>query len=229
MGDDIPLDDLSGVPNQIIAHTNTYFDEPACCWRCLRWFRGSRSLAVPQSAIETQKILVLDLDETLVHGTFTPPDQYDFTVTVPIEAQVYEAFIQKRPFVDDFIQAVLNLFYVVVFTASLRQYADPIIDQICPSLPAKQRMFRDDCTFKDGCFVKDLSIFNVPLEQVIIVDNNPASFLLHPENALLSDTWEGNPEDRQLMDFILPVLTECSRASNVKTVLASHHGPDFPK
>jgi Dullard-like phosphatase family protein len=167
---------------------------------------------------------VLDLDETLVHSTLARPHNYDFTVFVTVDSHPAPAFIQKRPFVDDFLRSVLNVFRVVVFTASVKQYAGPIIDQICPSLPARQRMFRQHCTHRKGGFVKDLAIFKVPLERVIIVDNNPGSFLLHPDNGLLCSSWEGNPDDTELIDYILPVLTQCSTADDVKTVLASHRG-----
>jgi Dullard-like phosphatase family protein len=218
-------DDLLRAENQIVAHADARFEEP-CCWCCLRFFARSRPRAcIPDVIVKAQKILVLDLDETLIHCSFHPPAEYDFMVSVPVETQVFDAYIQKRPFVDEFIAKVINSFYVVIFTASLQQYANPIIDQICPSLPQEQRMFRENCTFKDGFYVKDLSIFSAPLENIVIVDNNPASFLMHPDNAILSETWEGDPTDTELMDYILPVLTACISADDVKPILAEHRKP----
>jgi Dullard-like phosphatase family protein len=167
-----------------------------------------------------RKVLVLDLDETLVHCTFQQPDAYDFTVSVPFDGSVFEAYVQKRPFVDDFLHEVLQVFQVVIFTASLSQYANPIIDLLCPSVPSANRMFREHCLFHDGFFVKDLGIFNRPLGEVIIVDNNPSSFLLHPENAILSQTWVGNPTDTELMDVIWPILRRCVMVDDVRQVIA---------
>jgi Dullard-like phosphatase family protein len=213
------LEDLLRAENQIIAHADTRFEEP-CCWCCLRHFQRPIAHSVlPQPAAQ-QKILVLDLDETLVHCSFYPPPYHDFTVSLSIESQVSDVYIQKRPNVDEFIAEVFRLFYIVIFTASLEPYANPIIDRICPDLPRQQRLFREDCTFRDGYFVKDLSIFGAPLEHVLIVDNNPGSFFLHPQNAILSRTWEGDRTDTELMDYILPLLRECVPADDVVPVLA---------
>ena len=166
------------------------------------------------------KILVLDLDETLVHCSFHPPEYYHECVTINIDGVEYEVYVQERPFLADFLADVMKNFYVVIFTASLSQYANPIIDLICPTLPPQQRLFRESCTFVDGVYVKDLTIFHTPLEQVIIVDNNPFSFLLHPANAILSDTWEGDTNDTQLNSLILPILHQCIPANDIKEVLS---------
>jgi Dullard-like phosphatase family protein len=169
---------------------------------------------------DERKLLVLDLDETLVHCTFQRPDQYDFTIFVPLEGVVFEVFVQKRPFVDDFLREVLCLFQVVVFTASISPYANPIIDRLCPQVPQEQRLFREHCTLADGYFVKDLGVFNRPLGEVVIVDNNPLSFMLHPDNAILSQTWEGDQEDRELVDVIWPALKRCAEVPDVRQVLS---------
>ena len=39
------------------------------------------------------------------------------------------------------------------------------------------RLFRDDCTFYRGMFVKDLKRLGRDLDRVIIVDNSPNSYL----------------------------------------------------
>jgi Dullard-like phosphatase family protein len=166
-----------------------------------------------------KKVLVLDLDETLVHCSFHPPDWHDFCISLQMEENTFDVYVQKRPHVDEFLTEVMSDFYVVIFTASLAQYANPIIDQICPSLPQPQRMFRDSCTFYDGLFVKDLTLFQVPLENVVIVDNNPCSFYLHPANAILSETWVGDKGDNQLTTDILPLLKRCKSADDVRDIL----------
>lgn len=75
-----------------------------------------------------KKCLVLDLDETLVHSSFKPVANADFIIPVEIEDQVYQVYVLKRPRVDDFMKAVGEKFEVVIFTASLSKYADPVID-----------------------------------------------------------------------------------------------------
>ena len=225
MTDAKPDDALMEVENMVIAHANTRFEDPSrrSCCPCFRRRKNCAQVPVVLEEVSTtQKVLVLDLDETLVHCCFHPPDTFDFCIPIEIEGSTFDVYIQKRPFVDEFLAEVLRHFYVVIFTASLSQYANPIIDIICPTLPPGQRLFRESCTFYEGLFVKDLTIFNTPLEKVIIVDNNPCSFLMHPENAIQSETWEGQRDDKELMDYILPILKKCVTVPDVRKVLAMH-------
>jgi TFIIF-interacting CTD phosphatase-like protein len=62
----------------------------------------------------------------------------------------------------------------------MRDYANPIIHIICPSIPADRRPFPDACLQHEGFSMKDMRVFNRTLEEIIIVDNNPASFFWHP-------------------------------------------------
>jgi Dullard-like phosphatase family protein len=188
---------------------------PRCC--CCRRAPPPPAPADPPG----RKTLVLDLDETLVHCTFQEPPRFDFAVAVAVDGGALRAYVRKRPFVDDFLAAVLARFRVVVFTASLAPYANAIIDVLCPQLPRAQRLFREHCTPREGYFVKDLALLGRPLADLIIVDNNPTSFLFQPGNAILSRTWEGDPADRELIDVILPLLRRCADAPDARAVLAA--------
>lgn len=66
-----------------------------------------------------KKCLVLDLDETLVHSSFTAIDTADFVVPIKIEETWHQVYVTKRPGVDEFLQRVARQYEVVVFTASL--------------------------------------------------------------------------------------------------------------
>ena len=46
------------------------------------------------------------------------------------------------------------------------------------------RLFRESCVFHKGNYVKDLSVIGRKLEEVIIIDNSPASYIFHPDNAV---------------------------------------------
>lgn len=48
----------------------------------------------------------------------------------------------------------------------------------------RARLFRESCVFHRGNYVKDLSRLGRKLSNVIIVDNSPASYIFHPENAV---------------------------------------------
>lgn len=66
------------------------------------------------------------------------------------------------------------------------QYADPVADLLDRWGVFRARLFRESCVFHRGNYVKDLSRLGRELSKVIIVDNSPASYIFHPENAVSS-------------------------------------------
>lgn len=48
----------------------------------------------------------------------------------------------------------------------------------------RARLFRDSCVFHRGNYVKDLNSLGRDLRRVVIVDNSPASYIFHPDNAV---------------------------------------------
>jgi len=78
--------------------------------------------------------LVLDLDETLVHSSFKPPTARepppDIVLPVDIEGRICNVFVVVRPGGLKFLSEVAKYYEVVIFTASLSKYADPLMDII---------------------------------------------------------------------------------------------------
>lgn len=113
--------------------------------------------------------LVLDLDETLVHSSFSSvPSDINFSLF--LEDQEYSIFVLKRPEVDRFLKVCCELFEVVIFTASLEEYASPLIDLLDIEKKIPYRLYRDSCTIINNNFVKDLSRLGRDLNHVVIVD-----------------------------------------------------------
>ena len=91
-----------------------------------------------------KKILVLDLDETLVHSSSRGSRYHDHVIEVLIEKHVCLYYVYKRPHVDYFLKKVSEWYKVVIFTASLPEYADPVIDWLDSRLCViSKRFFRD--------------------------------------------------------------------------------------
>jgi carboxy-terminal domain RNA polymerase II polypeptide A small phosphatase len=49
---------------------------------------------------------------------------------------------------------------VVVYTASLSKYADPLLDELDVHKVVKKRLFRENCVFHEGHYVKDLDLLD---------------------------------------------------------------------
>ena len=87
---------------------------------------------------------------------------------------------------------------IVVYTASLNKYADVLLDLLDPHRVIRTRLFRESCVFYEGNYVKDLCLLNRDLSQCIIIDNSPASYMFHPENAIDCSSFIDDVNDREL-------------------------------
>ena len=89
-------------------------------------------------------------------------------------------YVHKRPHCDEFLRKVCKWYKLVIFTASVQEYADPVIDWL--ELERKYfvgRLYRQHCTFRNGAYIKDLSSVEPDLSKVIILDNSPISYIFH--------------------------------------------------
>ncbi|NXV85178.1 CNEP1 phosphatase, partial [Calonectris borealis] len=85
-----------------------------------------------------RKILVLDLDETLIHShhdgvlrpTVRPGTPPDFILKVVIDKHPVRFFVHKRPHVDFFLEVVSQWYELVVFTASMEIYGCAVADKL---------------------------------------------------------------------------------------------------
>uniref|UniRef100_A0A3B3SJE4 CTD small phosphatase like n=2 Tax=Paramormyrops kingsleyae TaxID=1676925 RepID=A0A3B3SJE4_9TELE len=116
-----------------------------------------------------------------------------------------------------------ELFECVLFTASLAKYADPVADLLDKWGVFQARLFRESCVFHRGNYVKDLSRLGRELRRVIIVDNSPASYIFHPENAVAVQSWFDDMTDTELLDLI-PVFEALSVEDDVCDALSSLRG-----
>jgi CTD nuclear envelope phosphatase 1 len=175
--------------------------------------RRQPSYTLSQPSDAPKKTLIIDLDETLIHSmakggrmstghmvevrlggsvptptspTHTmpqaPPSQYG--PGVPILYYVHE-----RPGCHDFLRKVSKWYNLVVFTASVQEYADPVIDW----LERERRYFsgryyRQHCTLRNGAYIKDLAQVEPDLSRVMILDNSPMSYIFHEGEPAHQDT-----------------------------------------
>ena len=79
----------------------------------------------------------------------------------------------------------MQIYYeVIIYTASLSKYADPLMDILDEEKSVSSRLFKEHCTFYKGMYVKDHSEIGRDLRDVIIIDNLPTAYLFLPDNAI---------------------------------------------
>ncbi len=70
---------------------------------------------------------MLDLDETLVHSSFKPIENVDIILPVEIEGNICNIYILVRPGVSAFLKKLQKHYEMVIYTASLSKYAEPLV------------------------------------------------------------------------------------------------------
>ena len=163
-----------------------------------------------------KKTLILDLDETLIHSSLIPFNIKD-EITVKINPSTsknktinnnneninYKIYVLKRPYVNIFLSIVCDIFEVVIFTASVSDYANPILDLLDTEKKIKYRLYREHCIKIDkDKYIKNLYCLGRDLNNVIIIDNNPISYALNIENGIPISTWQTNQADNELIKLI---------------------------
>nr|XP_002123407.1 CTD nuclear envelope phosphatase 1A-like [Ciona intestinalis]XP_009860394.1 CTD nuclear envelope phosphatase 1A-like [Ciona intestinalis] len=176
-----------------------------------------------------KKVLVLDLDETLIHSRHdsggllrpavkpdTPPD---FVLKVVIERHPVKFFVHKRPHVDFFLSVVSQWYELVVFTASMEIYGSAVCDRLDKNRGTfKRRYYRQHCKVDTGSFTKDLSFVHNDLSSILILDNSPGAYKGFPENAVPIKSWFADPFDTSLLN-VLPMLDAIRFCNDVRNVL----------
>ncbi|XP_072142149.1 carboxy-terminal domain RNA polymerase II polypeptide A small phosphatase 1-like isoform X1 [Dermacentor andersoni] len=120
-----------------------------------------------------------------------------------------------------------------------RFYADPVADLLDKWGVFRARLFRESCVFYRGNYVKrfppvqDLGRLGRDLHRVVIIDNSPASYIFHPDNAVPVGSWFDDMSDTELRD-LMPFFDKLSRVEDVYTVLRNSNNaagggsPAFP-
>ena len=84
------------------------------------------------------------------------------------------------------------------------------ISEICEALDPNYQMIvgrfgRESTLLKEGKYIKDLSYLNRQLKDIVYIDFSDDAVAFHKENAIILPKFEGNTDDRELID-LLPFL-----------------------
>ena len=138
------------------------------------------------------KVILLDLDETQVRSEEENEiKSYDKIINVSVGPDYSQSVgIKLRPYCIEFLKNISKKFEIVIFTASQEDYAEKVVDFQQEEMGndyrdvLKKRLFRQHCRPYEKSYVKDLSVQNLRMDDLIIVDNLIQSFALQLENGI---------------------------------------------
>ena len=194
---------------------------------------------------ENKKILVIDLDETLIHTSFQKIKNPDLMIEIDSNnkkntttnnntntdasiSKKVEAYIRIRPGVDKFLSQMSRYYDIYVYSASSKNYLNTIIKNIDKNNIIKQCYCRDDCIMyvedyeedfdkpnNKYNYIKDLKKINKELRNIVFIDNNAISFKLQEKNGIPIKSWFDDYEDIELYKLI-PILKNLSGFYDVR-------------
>jgi Dullard-like phosphatase family protein len=223
---------------------------------------NSSSSSSTKRAYESDLIVVLDMDECLIHskflsspaaaqvyahqvrrqhnhehGTSESADAQEdgsirlastkivdsFNVTLPDGDLVH---VNVRPGLHDFLEQVTTKYETHIFTAAMEVYAKPVLDQLDPTgTKFAGRWYRESCQScpEHGAYIKNLlnlqhAVRTGDMERIVLVDNNPLSFLAQPENGILVSNFYNDPTDSTL-PAVWQLLQELDECPDVRPIL----------
>lgn len=144
------------------------------------------------------KLLVLDIDQTLIHAHERRSTNkiHSFTISMRGENSIF--YIFKRRGLDNFIANIIKLqntygLKIAIWTAADRIYAVKILDQIWPGWQNNLLFLRhrSHCSvLPNGSYVKELRKILGGYD-IMLVDDNADNFWLNTERGF--SVWKINP------------------------------------
>ena len=186
-----------------------------------RTFYNKKKFLLPEKT-SNKKTLVLDLDETLVHSVGGVENsegeipQHDFIIQIPQNNNLsHDVHVMVRPHVEEFLERMSKRYELVIFTASISKYANPLLNIVDKMNYVPFRLFREHCTLINTAFVKDLNLLGRDVKDIIILDNNPTAYSLNHYNGFPIKSWFDDKNDNELLK-ICPILEFLSYVPDVR-------------
>ena len=156
-----------------------------------------------------KKIILLDLDETLIHAEYPIKtaniNKYDTIIRFKSDDEYEELGIYLRTGVRQFLSFLNCHFNIAIFTASEKVYADTIIRYLDPNKNIfKFCLYRNHCiNVNDLICIKDLRIIdNIDIKKTVLIDNNIYSFSSQLNNGILINSFYDDKNDIELFNVL---------------------------
>ncbi|MEO7046177.1 MAG: HAD family hydrolase [Ferruginibacter sp.] len=169
---------------------------------------------------KSNKLLILDLDETLIHST-----EKEFGDIADFQFDKY--FVYKRPHLDEFLIDISKYYTVGIWSSADDAYVNEIVDFIKPDQVNFELVWgRSRCTMKRD-FTSDSYFFEKRLdklkkrgfsiEQILIVDDSPEKSRNNYGNAVYIKEFTGDKTDEEL-EHLHDYLLTLKKVENVRKI-----------
>lgn len=148
-----------------------------------------------------KKLLILDLDETLIHAVEEP-------LSYACDFSFDRYFVYLRPYLKEFLEFTRTYFEVAVWTSSGSEYASAVVESVFgDDYPLSFVWSRERCVQKfdpeyyEYIYVKDLAKVKkkgYKLDQILVLDDTPKKLMRHFGNLIKIEPFEGDQADREL-------------------------------
>ncbi|WP_034345678.1 HAD family hydrolase [Deinococcus misasensis] len=168
-------------------------------------------------------LLILDLDETLMHASQGLQGEPDFNM--------WDYQVKVRPHLQRFLEVAFEHFDVAVWSSSSADYAALAVEHLFPE-PAKLKFLwaRERCTYCWDAEVQDFvwakRLYKVKrlgygLERVLVIDDSPEKFRTAYGNLIRVSPFYGDPHDQELIRLAC-YLEKITNVQNVRKVEKRH-------
>ena len=152
-----------------------------------------------------EKLLILDIDETLIHATSNQLEyEHDFEVAY--------YYVYKRPHLSEFLEFCMSNFKVAVWTTAGEIFAEEVVNTIFPEPGALEFVWSSKrCTPKmnpetyEMVEVKNLAKVKkrgFSLDSIIMIDDTPEKLMLNYGNLVKVKEFVGSREDNELPKLV---------------------------
>jgi carboxy-terminal domain RNA polymerase II polypeptide A small phosphatase len=147
------------------------------------------------------RLLVLDIDETLVKATDNPLNR-------AADLRFREYFVYRRPYLDEFLEYCFKNFDVGVWSSARQRYVIFISESIFAEKYAPKFLWSEaHCTqpstaepsIKD---LRELHKLGYLTEEILVIDDSPEKIRLQPESLIHIKPYDGQLDDNELSRVI---------------------------
>jgi len=147
-----------------------------------------------------KKIVVLDLDETLIYARKNDVNTYDF--------KVGDFLVNKRSYLNEFLSFCNENFEVIIWTSSSKNYAEEIVHNIMDEKNVSILLSREDCVqtrdlnTDEIVWIKDLKKLKRKgycLDNILVIDDSPEKLQRNYGNLIRIKPFYGDADDELLL------------------------------